>query len=91
MTTEKKSFSRIFDVTNPMKVRVTAARFGGTDDANPPFGQTHGEPPTAQGSFGCGGPRALEGQSASAGGSDGTGGAACCDARATSGGISLGL
>lgn len=67
-------------------------RFGGQEHANPPFGQTHGEPPTAQGSFGCGGPRALEGRPASAGGSEGTARRSLLHrVGSTSGGMSLGL
>jgi len=52
------------------------------DDANPPFGQTHGELPTAQRGFGHGGSWALEGSSASVDGPEGTTEAACRPGRA---------
>jgi hypothetical protein len=71
MTTEKHCFSQFFDVKNPKKVRVTTP-LRRMDDANPSFGQTHGEPPTTQGSFGCGGSRAPDGLHASVCGSEGT-------------------
>jgi len=36
MTTEKRCFSQFFDVKNPMKVRVTAPRFGRDGRREPP-------------------------------------------------------